>query len=233
MQILLFSAALPVVIFLYFIYKKDSEKEPVKLLLKCFLWGCIAIIPIIIIEMLLDRFNIFTSAFLQSFYRAFVVAALVEEGVKFLCLSWIIWKHREFDQYYDGIVYAVFVSLGFALVENILYVIQGGIGVSIARAILAVPLHGLCGVIMGYFFALAKFSRSNNKIYLWLGFVLPLFSHGAYDFFIFYYTNSDKNISITMILLIFFVALIFILWRCGIGYIKKHCIKDTESQSNQ
>ena len=227
--ILLFSAIFPVAIFLFFIYKKDTKKEPPKLLAKSFMWGCIAALPVIIVELILDYFNIFNSAFLQSFYNAFIVAAFVEEGFKFLCLYLIIWKHKEFDQYYDGIVYAVFVSLGFAVVENIVYVIQFGIVTSILRAILPVPGHGLFGVIMGYFFALAKFSTNNKrKKLLWLSFLLPFFIHGLYDFFLFYMQHFQDNVFIALLFIVFFIILMVFLWRYGIRYIKKHYAKDKE-----
>ena len=222
--LLLLSAIAPVAIFLFFVYRKDTEKEPPKLLAKSFLWGCIAILPILTIELVLQYLNIFSSAFLHSFYEAFIVAAFVEEGVKLFCLYKIIWKHKEFDQYYDGIVYAVFVSLGFALVENIFYVLEGGFGVSILRAMLSIPAHGLFGVLMGYFFALAKFSPNKNKKFLWLSFIVPFLAHGLYDFFLMYMVGNDE---ITIFLLFhLFIALMIFLWRFGIKYIKKHYAKD-------
>ena len=226
-MILLLSAILPVAVFLFFIFRKDTEKEPIKLLLKCFLWGCIATLPIVLIELVFDFFNIFTSAFWHSFYKAFVVAAFVEEGVKFLVLYWIIWKHKEFDQHFDGIVYAVFVSLGFAVVENILYVFDGGIGISVMRAILAIPLHGFCGVIMGYFFAIAKFCEIDKKQkFLWLSFLVPLLFHGLYDFALFYIEKSSDNIALALLLFAVFIAVVVFLWRIGIKHIKRHYAKD-------
>ena len=164
MLVILLSAIFPVIIFLFFIYRKDTEKEPPILLVKCFLWGCVITLPIILIELVLDHLNIFNSALLHSFYNAFVVASFVEEGFKFLCLYWIIWKRKEFNQYFDGIIYAVFVSLGFAFIENIGYIFQNGFGAAIMRAILSVPGHGLFGVIMGYFFSLARFSEIEKTI---------------------------------------------------------------------
>jgi len=227
MLVLLLSAILPVAIFLFFIYRKDTEKEPPKLLVKCFLWGCFITLPIILIGLLFDCFNIFNSAFLDSFYNAFVVAAFVEEGGKFLCLYWLIWKHKEFDQHFDAIVYAVFVSLGFALVENILYVFQHGFGIAISRAILSVPGHGLFGVMMGYFFALAKFSETAKKQkLLWLSFLVPFLFHGLYDFILFYIEKSSDNIAV--LLFVAFIVVMVFLWRYGIRYIRKHYAKDRE-----
>jgi RsiW-degrading membrane proteinase PrsW (M82 family) len=228
MLILLLSAAFPVVVFLIIIYQKDSEKEPKKLLIKCFVWGCIATVPVIFVELFLMIFSNFESAFLTSFYEAFVVAALVEEGFKFLVLYWIIWKHKEFDQYYDGIVYAVFVSLGFALIENIFYVIDLGLGVAVLRAILSVPAHGLFGVIMGYCFAHARFSTNNNEQRKWLRLALlaPILFHGLFDFLLFSIEKIEDS-SLIGLLFLGFVALMILIWRFGIKYIKEHHAKDT------
>ena len=222
---LLVAAVFPVAVFLIYIYGKDTEKEPPKLLFRCFFLGCVAIVPVVFIETLLSGFNNFDSAFLRSIFGAFVVAALVEEGFKFLFLSGIIWRRKEFDQYFDGIVYAVFISLGFALVENVLYVFDGGIGTAIMRAVLSVPGHGLFGVIMGYFFALAKFSPAKRKRWLLLSFLIPVLFHGLYDFFLIY-LGENENTSIMLLLFAGFILVMVFLWRNGAGYIKKHYAKD-------
>ena len=226
---LLLAAGLPVAIFLFIIYRKDKQKEPPGLLVKCFLLGCVATVPIVIVELIVGELNNFNSAFLTSFYDAFIVAALVEEGFKFLFLYWIIWHRREFDQHYDGIVYAVFVSLGFALVENILYVVDLGFGVAIMRGLLSVPGHGLFGVCMGYFFALAKFApdRRRRKKQLWLSFLVPVLFHGLYDFFLMY-LDTHENTLIILLLFAGFVGVMICLWRIGIKFIKRHLAKDYE-----
>jgi RsiW-degrading membrane proteinase PrsW (M82 family) len=228
MLILLLSAAFPVVVFLIIIYQKDSEKEPKKLLIKSFVWGCLVTIPIVLIELFLTNLNTFENAFWHSFYEAFIVAALVEEGFKFLVLYKIIWKNKEFDQYYDGIVYAVFVSLGFALVENISYVMMFGLGVAVLRALLSVPAHGLFGVIMGYCFANARFSTNNRerRSWLWLAVLVPILFHGLFDFLLF---SMEKIEDPGLIGLLFlgFAALMIVMWRLGIKYIKEHHSKDT------
>ena len=226
---LLVAAIFPVVFFLIVIYRKDTEREPPKLVMKCFFLGCVATLPIVIVELLVGNFNNFDSPLLHSLYEAFIVAAVVEEGFKFLFLYAIIWKRKEFDQYYDGIVYAVFISLGFALVENILYVFEYGMGTAILRAILSVPGHGLFGVAMGYFFSLARFSPNGGKGLLWLSFLVPMIFHGLYDFFIMYMGESENPLIIGLSLLAFIIALIFI-WRAGARYIKKHHTADKQRQ---
>jgi RsiW-degrading membrane proteinase PrsW (M82 family) len=209
------------VVFLVIIYKRDTEKEPPGLLIKCFFLGCIATVPIVIIELIIGSFNTFDSAFLRSFYVAFIVAALVEEGIKFLFLYRIVWKRQEFDQYFDGIVYAVFVSLGFALVENILYVLQGGLSVAVLRAVLSVPGHGLFGVVMGYFFAFAKFSPNKKRRFLFLSLFVPVVFHGLYDFFLMYLGETESGL-LAGLLFLGFVVIMILLWRFGARYIRSH-----------
>lgn len=221
--ILFISAIIPVVVFLFFIYKKDSQKEPLKTVLKAFLWGSLSTIPVLLIEILINSFNNFNSAFLSSLYSAFFVAAFVEEGMKFLFLYVIIWKHKEFNQYYDGIVYAVFISLGFAMIENIGYVLSSGIATSIGRALLSVPAHGLWGVIMGYFFALARFSTTNKRgNLLWLSLLVPLFFHGLFDFLLMYMSQNGDNLALIFGLFVTFIIALIVLWSKGIKYIKLH-----------
>ena len=222
---LLIAAFFPVAIFLIVIYRRDTIKEPPGLLIKCFIWGCIITIPIVFIESFLGSFNVFNSAFQNTFYDAFVVAALVEEGIKFLFLYLIIWKRREFDQHFDGIVYAVFVSLGFAFVENIMYVAEYGFGTAVMRAILSVPAHGLLGVCMGYFFALAKFSPKNRSGLLVLSLLIPVLLHGLYDFLLLYPGVVD-NTGFVLLLFVVFAVLMICMWVAGIKLIKKHHAKD-------
>lgn len=225
-MVLLLSAILPVVLFLYFIYQKDTKKEPWKLLLKCFGFGMLSIIPTVIIEMILNLGNILQSVELHTFYTAFIVAGFTEELIKFLILYWIIFKSKQFDQYYDGIVYAVFVSLGFALVENIMYVLQGGIGIAVVRAVLSVPAHGLFGVIMGYFLSLAKFSDIDKiKHKLLPALLIPILFHGTFDF-ILMYISTLQNTAFILLLFVLFVTLMILLWRFAIKKIKVNIASD-------
>jgi ABC-type glycerol-3-phosphate transport system permease component len=133
------------------------------------------------------------------------------------------------SDYYDGIIYAVFVSLGFALVENILYVFAHGIGIAFVRAILAVPGHGLFAVAMGYFLSLAKFNKQKDlQKYLVLSLVVPMGLHGTYNFLLMYSSNLSKaDAGVTVILLIIFTVFIIFLWRHGIKKIKILVAKDS------
>lgn len=233
---LLASAITPVVIFLYLIYNQDTLKEPLGLIFKCFVGGIISIIPAIVIEMVLKFFGSGFTPYplLSSLYNAFVVAGFSEELVKFVFLYLIIWKSKEFDQHYDGIIYAVAVSLGFACLENILYVTSGGFGVAIVRSVLSVPLHGFCGVFMGYFFALARFSGiPQRRDYLVLSLLIPILLHGLFDFFLMYLSAATLSIGMILIILVAFTVFIIFLWRLGLKHIKKHIEKDKLHNNEQ
>lgn len=224
---LIISAILPVIVFLSFIYRKDSEKEPKKLLAKCFLLGALSIIPVFLIELAVDSYSSsINSPLLHSLYRAFIVAALVEEGTKFFFLKKATWRNKAFNQSYDGIVYAVFVSLGFAMVENIMYVSEHGFVVSIFRGILSVPGHGLFGIMMGYFYALARFSNDyKRQIYLFLSFFVPFLFHGTFNFLLMYNAHVESELMMSLIF-VAFIAFDIFMWKMGIKSIKRHYARD-------
>ena len=145
MSTLLILSLAPVAVIAFYIYNRDLyDKEPVKLLLRGLLWGALVCFPASSIEKFLVQFNS------SPFYEAFVVAGFTEEMLKYLALYFLIWKNEEFNEKFDGIVYGVYVALGFAGLENILYVMEGGLGTAITRAVTAVPAHAIFGLTMGY-----------------------------------------------------------------------------------
>lgn len=225
---LLISSIFPVVIFLYMIYQKDHEKEPISLLIKCLLGGCLSVLLSLVMSIPLGMLEgAFQGDFLSSFHQSFLEAAIPEEIGKFVILYLLIWKSKELNHSYDGIVYSVFVSLGFALIENIMYVLEGGFTVAIARAILAVPGHGLDGVMMGYYFSLARFHEGGKRReFLIKSLAIPILFHGAYDFLLFYMVASSENILLVGFLLILFAGLIILLWRKGLAKVKHHLEQD-------
>jgi RsiW-degrading membrane proteinase PrsW (M82 family) len=220
---LLIASITPVLIFLYLIFRKDKNKEPISLLAKCFFGGFISIIITLLIDIpIMSLGHLFQTPFLKSFFDSFIVAAIPEEFSKFIILYWIIWKSKFFDEHYDGIVFAVFVSLGFALVENIVYVFEHGMRIAFFRAILAVPGHGLFAVAMGYFLSKAKLkSDGDHKRYLALSLLVPMLMHGIYDFIIMYANDLSKtNTVFSGVLFIIFPFFIIFLWRFGLQRIK-------------
>ena len=185
---LLLSAVAPVFIIIFYIYLKDKyEKEPKRLMLYSFLLG--AIVSVVITTILYLIFDIFlplTDNFsvLQQFIKAFFVVALIEEFSKYVIIRYYAQPKVAFNEPFDGIVYAVIVSLGFAATENIMYVIQGGYEVALTRAFTAVPAHAMFGILMGYFMGKAKFNGKRIADNL-IGLSLAILFHGAYDFFLF------------------------------------------------
>lgn len=185
MNLLILSLA-PVVIIAAYIYFRDRyEKEPLRLLLFAIVAGGLTVIPILFLEQFLSSFTSLFYGLLAAAWKAFVVAAFSEELFKYAALYLLIWKSPEFNEKFDGIVYATYVSLGFAAVENILYVMDGGLSTGIMRAITAVPAHAVFGITMGFYFGLAKFyekERTNLKI---KALAFPILLHGIYDFILF------------------------------------------------
>lgn len=215
MIILLAAAVLPAAFLLYRVYKMDTiEKEPWSILRKLLLWGALSGIPAALVESLLTGVvqNLLQEGtLLYNFVFGFIVAALVEESFKFFFLYKFTFKSPHFNYRFDGVVYAVFVSMGFAILENILYVFQGGLGVALSRALLALPLHAACGVYMG----IAYGQQKVNSLYKPASFgavaraclPVPILIHGFYDSCAF----SAENYPIFLLVFVVFVILVFIL----------------------
>lgn len=220
---LILAALLPAIALCIYIYIKDrAEKEPASLLLLLLLGGAAAVIPTAIVETLLGHllsqlFSLFGLSYGGSYYltgrlytlylllQNFVGVALVEEGFKFLALFLITRRNRNFNSLFDGVIYAVFVSLGFAALENVGYALAMGWNTVLARAVTAIPGHTCFGVLMGCFYTLwhlyaqagsleESFIRqriilrrgepflSRASSQLTLALVVPFLAHGFYDF---------------------------------------------------
>jgi RsiW-degrading membrane proteinase PrsW (M82 family) len=124
-------------------------------------------------------------------FESFALAGYVEESAKAIVLFTAIYHWDEFDEPLDGVVYGVAVSLGFATLENVLYIVQSQAGVDRGltivwqRALFAVPAHALFGGAMGFYAGKAKFDRTNPAA-LWrdraLSVLVPVLFHGAYNY---------------------------------------------------
>lgn len=180
-------AVTPVLIFLFAIYLTDrSDREPTKLLVLTFIFGALSVIPSILVEELLIRFNVF-SGVLQAAYNAFIVAALTEEFFKRLVVLKLPFRTSYFNEKLDGIVYCVFASLGFAMVENIIYVVftyTNNPFIGLYRGVFSVPAHGVFGITMGYYLSLSRFDTDKKRkaANLRKSFTVPLLLHGVFDF---------------------------------------------------
>jgi RsiW-degrading membrane proteinase PrsW (M82 family) len=210
---LLFISLAPVLIIAFYIYSRDRyEKEPVSLLIRALFIGVLCVLPILLIEWLLTSFYSGPEGINEAAYTAFIVAGLTEEGIKFLALFLFFWRNRNFNEKFDAIIYAVYIALGFAGIENILYVFQGGYSVGLMRALTAVPAHALFGIIMGYNFGLARFNEKYRGLNLIAAFALPFIAHGAYDFLL----MSNRPVMMTV-----FLPLFILYWIVGFRKMKK------------
>ncbi len=201
----------PGIALLTFFYLKDKyDAEPIHMVLRIFLLGLLIVIPVMIIQRGLTL-GLGDSPFVQSFF----ISAGVEELLKWIVLYYIIYNHVEFDEPYDGIVYAVTVSLGFATVENIMYAwySHASIGTMFIRALLPVSGHALFGVIMGYYFGRARFSNGfRTKRFLLYSLLIPLLFHGTYDLIL---------TTVTDYWLWLMIPLMIILWYGGMGKVTR------------
>jgi RsiW-degrading membrane proteinase PrsW (M82 family) len=182
MDILLISLA-PVVIIAGYIWFRDKyEREPLRLLIFSLLAGIFIILPVSLVEVLISEIGESFENLVRVAWKAFAVAGFTEEGFKYLALLLLFWNNREFNDKYDGIVYGTFISLGFAGIENILYVVSQGYATGLVRAFTAVPAHAIFGITMGFYIGIAKFYPKKRNSMKFRAFFIPFLLHGIYDF---------------------------------------------------
>lgn len=213
-------AVLPVVLLMVFIYRQDKyQKEPIKSLAKAFIGGMIAIPLDILIVSAIDWLlgNIWLAN--TVFFSAFLEAGIPEELSKFLIFMIFIWHDKNFDEYFDGIVYASFIGLGFACVENIEYVFSYGFSTGVVRALLSVPGHFLFGVLLGYFLSMAKFHPEKRGTYLLTGLLSAMLAHGLFDWLLM--VSSGLGPLLGSIIYFVFIWGDIKLWKLGLKYINK------------
>ena len=204
MPVLTLLAVIPSVFLLIKVYQADKvEKEPAPLLFKLFIKGLESAFFAAVVEALLINFGLNTlvrlgliegeGSFLYHAIEAFLIVAVAEEGFKYYFLKQTTWNHPAFDYRFDAVVYAVFVSLGFATIENILYVwgsqIESGTGLqlSVYRGVLSVPAHCVFAVAMGIHYGAAKYAQGHEQFDLEeaglrKAFLVPVLMHGFFDF---------------------------------------------------
>ncbi len=205
-------AILPSLVLMYLIYKQDKiEPEPPKLLWKLFFFGVISVFPAMVVELLFElplaivAFRGHRIAYLLL--SNFIGIALVEEFFKLLFLKLGSWRSPNFNYRFDGVVYAVFVSLGFAAIENVFYYFNYGIAVLPARAVLSIPAHLGFSVFMGTYYGTAKIYEAYGAPkqafrYRMIGLLIATLLHGFYDF-----TASMDNGFVTLVFFAFVVLM--------------------------
>jgi len=189
MLIILLSAVIPALVLLYFIYRKDEyQREPPSEILKGFGYGALSAMASFALSIPLGEFGFYPDEILSAgdaIRTAFFGAAIPEELAKYFFLGILLEKSKYFDEYVDGMVYAVCIGMGFAALENIFYLlgnISNWVAVSSVRGLISVPAHFFFAVTMGYFYSLAKFGNPAQKgWYIALAICVPILLHGAFD----------------------------------------------------
>ncbi len=213
---ILITALLPVALLLIAIYLKDkASPEPAEQLVKAFVFGVISAGLAIVLSTLLEVAGLYSQwdpYNANGIRMAFFGAAIPEETAKLFMLWLLLRRNKFFDENMDGIVYAAFVSLGFAAIENVLYLFSDSesfLSVGIMRACTAIPGHFCFGILMGYYYSLATFGNKailRNKVFTWLA---PVMAHGFYDAILFI-TNVPPAISVIL-------SVIFFAFFCWMG----------------
>lgn len=228
--IILLTALLPIAILVFYIYYKDKNSpEPVGQLVKAFLFGVLSVPLSLCLSVPFELMGLYSTemtGILDSVSTAFFGAAIPEEIAKLFILWLILRNNPYFDENMDGIVYAVCVSLGFAALENVMYLFSNAetyLAVGITRAIFAVPGHFCFGILMGYYYSLARFCPMSSKKNKALILIAPIVVHGLYDSILFI---SDVTPAISGILFIVFLIFCHKMWKYGSKSIKKHLCRD-------
>ena len=184
------AALLPPLVLILVVYRLDKqEREPAPLLWGLFFRGVLAMVPILVLELVATQFVEFFywRPIVYLFLSYFVIPGFIEEGIKYRVLRRRVWNDPNFNYLFDGVVYAVFVSLGFAAVENILDVLTSGFSTAVVRAIFSIPGHAMFGIVMGIRLSQAKWvqlhgQQEQESAALRKAWLMPAILHGTYDF---------------------------------------------------
>jgi len=213
LSLLALALAPSIALSVFFYIRNRYKKAPLWQLAVTFLLGAVVLIPSAVTSMLLQNLTGWTSRtqnLFHSFLGALFIVGMVEEGWKFIVVRFYAYNQPEFVEPYDGILYAVMAALGFATVENILYVLTAGLDTGLLRALLAVPGHAFYGVLMGYFIGEARFAATNTRSDLLslAGLASAVLAHGVYDFMVF----SLQRTPLMLLVLPVFVLLTWVIF---------------------
>ncbi len=213
---------LPSLTWLFYYLRKDAHPEPKKTVLKIFLWGALITLPVFIVQIglayLLARISL--GAIANALVYWFLVIAFSEEFFKYLIIKAKVINSPDLDEPLDIMLYMVIAALGFAAVENILYLfvpigqisfnqlINRTVVITIIRFIGATFLHTLCSAVIGYFLAISFCEAKRKYELLVLGIIMATVLHGIYDFSIMTLEGNAK-FAVPMIIMLTLVFLIF------------------------
>jgi protease PrsW len=227
---LLALALAPGIAIVLFIYFRDNlDPEPISHLAICFMLGVAAAIVAVLFGKLLEPLQLLLNkknSIADKLFAAFIIAALVEELCKFWFCKWYIHNKKAFNEPLDGIVYMVMVAMGFATIENILYIFykpEVGVQTGLLRMFLAVPGHACWGVIVGYFLGLSKFRPTNKATYTIMGLSVAILLHGIYDAALFVReADGMANSPYDAVLILGALITVVISYILAFSAIKKH-----------
>ena len=179
--LLLLAAVLPSLLLVWYFHARDTFPEPARVLWATFGLGCLSVVPAVVLGATMEPAWRMRDALSVAAFQAFVVAAFCEEASKLTVLLGYSFRHAAFDEPMDGIVYGAAASLGFATLENTLYVLDGGFLLAFMRGLLSVPGHATYGAVMGYYVGRARFSRDQRVRLVLKGLSAAVLLHGCYD----------------------------------------------------
>ena len=209
-----------IALLMYFYLKEKYESEPIHMVIRLFILGVLLVFPTMFIQYVLEKEHISEGSFVVSF----LTSGFLEEFLKCFLLMVSTFQHIDFDEHYDGIVYGTSLSLGFATLENILYLIGNGVEYAFMRALLPVSSHALFGVIMGFYIGKARFSASKTKMkWLLCSLFIPALLHGLYDYILLALKNW----------IYFMLPFMAFLWWFGLRKAKKARSVKTDGQPLQ
>lgn len=214
--LMLLAALVPSALWLWYFLRQDLNPEPRSVLLKTFGVGVLITVPVALVESVVDgaASGPAVSPLQAALHSAFLTAAICEESAKFAVVWWYCRRHPAFDEPMDGVVYGAIASLGFATLENVLYVADGGLTVAVMRSLTAVPAHALFGATMGYFIGQAEFGAAQTRRRaLALSLVVPILLHGLYDFPLMYAPRAAAAPLPTLLLVLLPFVLVWGGWR--------------------
>jgi len=200
-------AVLPAVLLIYYYCKQDKGRpEPKGLIINVFLLGVFSSFAVTILQNVVAKANVVFnwSPFFYYFFEAFIVAGLCEEYIKMQIVKNYAYTKSSFNEVMDGVVYTIVASMGFACMENILYVMNDTWQTAIARGFTAVPLHAVSSGMMGYYIGKAKFAKTpkEESFLIYKGLWQAVVIHGLYDFLLFIAPIVGSTVTIVIVPLI-------------------------------
>lgn len=213
-SVIIFTLSFGIPLFLLFlIYSKDMVKERPLALLKAILGGFAVAIVITLIFGSFNSLGINLNdlskkmGFFSYIFRAFILSGFIEEALKLLAFIFLFKDTVDYDDAYDGIVFASFIAMGFALFENVLYFMSyEKKTILLFRTFTSLPLHFYCGIFMGYYFSRylihKEYESPKAKVFKIKSFLVPFIIHSLYNLILFVFSDINDGPAQIVLLLI-------------------------------